>query len=56
MYVKKDAAKGVIIICLYVDDLLITGSNESYISEFKGDLKEEFENDRFRPHEIFSRH
>ncbi|XP_045810820.1 uncharacterized mitochondrial protein AtMg00810-like [Trifolium pratense] len=43
VYVKKDAAKGVIIICLYVDDLLITGSNESYISEFKGDLKEEFE-------------
>ncbi|CAJ2677087.1 unnamed protein product [Trifolium pratense] len=43
VYVKKDAAKGVIIICLYVDDLLITGSNESYIREFKGDLKEEFE-------------
>ncbi|CAJ2633078.1 unnamed protein product [Trifolium pratense] len=43
VYIKKDAAKGVIIICLYVDDLLITGSNESYISELKGDLKEEFE-------------
>ncbi|PNX97389.1 cationic amino acid transporter 1-like protein [Trifolium pratense] len=35
VYVKKDAAKGIIVICLYVDDLLITGSNESYISEFK---------------------
>ncbi|PNX94021.1 reverse transcriptase [Trifolium pratense] len=28
MYVKKDAAKGIIVICLYVEDLLITGSNE----------------------------
>ncbi|PNX79093.1 putative copia-type polyprotein [Trifolium pratense] len=43
VYVKKDAAKGLIVICLYVDDLLITGSNESYISEFKSDLRKGFE-------------
>jgi hypothetical protein len=29
--------------CLYVDDLLITGSNDSYISDFKNNLREEFE-------------
>lgn len=32
-----------IILCLYVDDLLITGRNEGYIIEFKGDLMKEFE-------------
>jgi hypothetical protein len=41
--VKKDVDKGIIVLCLYVDDLLITGSNDSYISDFKNDLREEFE-------------
>ncbi|GAU49301.1 hypothetical protein TSUD_367130 [Trifolium subterraneum] len=42
-YVKKHDEKGLIVMCLYVDDLLITGSNDNYISEFKSDLKKEFE-------------
>ncbi|CAJ2647569.1 unnamed protein product [Trifolium pratense] len=43
VYVKKSDTKGIIVMCLYVDDLLITGSNDSYIGEFKSDLKKEFE-------------
>jgi hypothetical protein len=43
VHVKKDSSKSVIILCLYVDDLLITGSNESHISEFKRQMMKEFE-------------
>jgi hypothetical protein len=43
VYVRKDQSKGVIVLCLYVDDLLITGSNESYIEEFKRQMMREFE-------------
>jgi hypothetical protein len=43
VYVKKDVDKGIIVLCLYVDDLLITGSNDSYIGDFKHDLRREFE-------------
>ncbi|GAU45883.1 hypothetical protein TSUD_401080, partial [Trifolium subterraneum] len=43
VYVKKHDEKGLIVMCLYVDDLLITCSNDKYISEFKSDLKREFE-------------
>jgi hypothetical protein len=43
VYVKKSDEMGVIVMCLYVDDLLITGSNDTYIAEFKNDLKREFE-------------
>ncbi|GAU24164.1 hypothetical protein TSUD_83990 [Trifolium subterraneum] len=43
VHVKKHDEKGLIVMCLYVDDLLITGSNDKYISEFKSDLKREFE-------------
>ena len=32
-----------LIICLYVDDLLITGSCKKEIEDFKGDLNKEFE-------------
>jgi len=43
VYVKPDASEGVIILCLYVDDLLITGNCEKNISKFKGELMKEFE-------------
>ncbi|KAK2359746.1 putative mitochondrial protein [Trifolium repens] len=43
VYVKKGVDKGIIVLCLYVDDLLITGSDEGCISEFKEELKREFE-------------
>jgi hypothetical protein len=42
VYVKKDTVKGIIILCLYVDDLLIAGSDEAHISEFKIALKKDF--------------
>ncbi|GAU31479.1 hypothetical protein TSUD_386430 [Trifolium subterraneum] len=42
VYVKNCAEKGTIILCLYVDDLLITGSNEAHIREFKVDMMREF--------------
>lgn len=43
VYVKNDANEGMIILFLYVDDLLITDSNEGYISKFKGGLMKKFE-------------
>lgn len=43
LYVKNDTSKGVIILCLYVNDLLITGNNEGYIIEFNPNLMKEFE-------------
>lgn len=36
VYVKKDANEGMIILCLYVDDLLVTDSDQSFISKFRG--------------------
>lgn len=32
-----------ILVCLHVDDLLVTGSNSSMIEKFKGSMKSEFE-------------
>lgn len=32
-----------IILCLYVDDLLIMDNNKNYISKFKSELMEKFE-------------
>ncbi|KAL2345957.1 hypothetical protein Fmac_007242 [Flemingia macrophylla] len=42
LYVKKTDA-GIIIVSLYVDDLLMTGSSKELIEEFKGGMKEAFE-------------
>lgn len=35
LYVKKDASGDIIFICLYVDDLIFTGSNIKMFDEFK---------------------
>ncbi|MCH99895.1 cationic amino acid transporter 1-like, partial [Trifolium medium] len=35
VYVRRSSSGDLVILCLYVDDLLITGSNEKEISEFK---------------------
>lgn len=43
VYMKKDTIEGVIIFCLYVDDLLITGSDEGCITKFKSGLIKDFE-------------
>lgn len=43
VYVRRSSSDNLIILCLYVDDLLITGSCEKEISDFKGELMKEFE-------------
>jgi len=46
VYVKernKDGKTGKLIVCLYVDDLLVTGSSEKLIAEFKAEMISEFE-------------
>ncbi|XP_050920268.1 uncharacterized mitochondrial protein AtMg00810-like [Lathyrus oleraceus] len=43
VYLKTDTSERVIILCLYVYDLLITGSNKKCISKFKCELMKEFE-------------
>lgn len=42
VYVKKNANEGLIILCLYVDDLLITNKYEICISKFNGELMKDF--------------
>lgn len=43
VYVKGGMGEDMIIICLYVDDLLVTGSNLKEINEFKQIMEAEFE-------------
>ncbi|GAU23292.1 hypothetical protein TSUD_237460 [Trifolium subterraneum] len=43
VYMKGNDVSDAILIYLYVDDLLITGSNKNCIEKFKGRLKNEFE-------------
>ena len=42
VYVKSDGGD-VIILCLYVDDLLVTGNNENKVAEFKKRMMNTFE-------------
>ena len=41
VYVRKSNS-GLLILCLYVNDLLITGNCKKEIEDFKGDLIKEF--------------
>lgn len=43
MYVKKDSNEWVIILCINMDDLLITGNDEFCISKFKPEPMKEIE-------------
>ncbi|WJX60656.1 hypothetical protein P8452_45840 [Trifolium repens] len=43
VYVKKSDDKHMLIICLYVDDLLVTGSSLIEIKNFKSQMQSEFE-------------
>jgi len=43
MYVQKLTDKNITIICIYVDDLLVTRSNQNEIEKFKHTMKSEFE-------------
>ena len=42
LFVKK-VEKTIVYLVIYVDDLLITGKNESYIASMKKELKKGFE-------------
>lgn len=43
LYVRENPGDAKIIICLYVDDLLITGSSQEEIDAFKKAMEIEFE-------------
>ena len=43
VYVKRKT-EGILLICLYVDDLLVSGSNSEEIEKFKTKMMTEFEN------------
>ena len=43
VYVRSKSVGNIIIVCLYVDDLLITRGNEGEIAELKRELMSEFE-------------
>nr|KYP69348.1 Retrovirus-related Pol polyprotein from transposon TNT 1-94 [Cajanus cajan] len=43
VYVKSENNSDLLIACLYVDDLLVTGSNQGMVVDFKRSMMEEFE-------------
>ena len=43
VYIKGSNTTNLIVVCLYVDDLLVTGNNETEIANFKGEMMREFE-------------
>lgn len=43
VYTRATGTANLLIVCLYVDDLLITGSDEEEISHFKQSMMSEFE-------------
>lgn len=43
MYVKGREETSLLIVCLYVDDFMLTGSKVQDIEEFKSVMKSEFE-------------
>ena len=46
LFVKK-VGRSIVFLVVYVDDLLMTGNNEYYISSIKKDLKKGFEMTNF---------
>ncbi|PNX61044.1 hypothetical protein L195_g060473, partial [Trifolium pratense] len=42
LFIKEDGNKNVLIVSLYVDDLIFTGSNEVMFEEFKTSMKRKF--------------
>ena len=43
LYVKKRGPASILIISLYVDDMVITGNDETKISQFKDEMKKRYE-------------
>lgn len=43
LYVKKAKGGDVLVVSLYVDDLLLTGSNEAMVNQFKQEMETKFE-------------
>ena len=43
VYVQHTSEGNMILVCLYVDDILLTGSSEQEIAKFKKALMNEFE-------------
>ena len=43
VYVKKGNASNMILICLYVDDLIVTGNNLTKIEAFKFQMMKDFD-------------
>lgn len=43
VYIKGSNTTNLTVVCLYVDDLLVTGNNETEIANFKGEMMREFE-------------
>lgn len=43
MYVGQQGQQDMIMVCLYVDDLLVTGGDQAEIENFKGRMKSEYE-------------
>lgn len=42
LYTKEDHGN-ILVVCIYVDDLIVTGDNEEMVEEFKTTMKSEFE-------------
>jgi hypothetical protein len=43
IFIKRDAAGNVLVVVLYVDDMMIAGSNKQIVSAFKDAIKKQFE-------------
>nr|ABW74566.1 integrase [Boechera divaricarpa] len=43
LYIKKQGAGDILVVCLYVDDMIYMGSSASLVSEFKASMMEKFE-------------
>ena len=53
--IKSIEPEDVLIVCLYVDDLILTGNNPKMIAEFK-EAVIIFQDDKFGPNVLFSCH
>lgn len=42
LYIRADTHEDLLLVCLYVDDMIITGSDQQKIKEFKLDMVQTF--------------